>query len=116
MDFIFRRPRFPVILDTGETLIHANSKAQLASKVAKIKFTDNENKDIIDAQADGFSLYPDKMFVAPAITSPRWTKLQIIELYNSKRQAGAPELRTTSLGNRSLAGIVNEVVELLSRK
>lgn len=116
MDFIFRLPRFPVILDTGEALIHANSKSQLVSKVAKIKFADNGKKDIIDAQADCFSLYPEKMFVAPAITNRRWTKLQVIELYNTKKTAGASELRTTSLGNRSLESIVSEVVELLSRK
>ena len=116
MDFIFRLPRFPVILDTGEALIHANSRSQLASKVAKIAFVDNGKKDIIDAKADGFCLYPEKMFVAPAITSRRWTKLQIIELYNAKRQAGAPEIRTTSLGSRSLESIVGEAVKLLSGK
>ena len=116
MDFIFRLPRFPVILDAGETLIHASSRSQLVSRVAKIKFSDNGKKDIIDAQADGFFLYPEKMFVAPAITSRRWTKLQIIELYNTKRNSGAPELRTSSLGSRSLESIVGEVVELLSRK
>ena len=116
MDFLFRLPRFPVILDTGEALIHANSKSQLVSKVGRIKFADNEKKDIIDAKADGFSLYPEKMFVAPALTNRRWTKLQIIELYNAKKMAAAPELRTTSLGSRSLERIVAEVVDLLSRK
>ena len=116
MDFIFRLPRFPVILDVGETLIHASSKAQLVSKVAKIRLSDNGKKDIIDAKADGFILYPEKMFVAPAITSRRWTKLQIIELYNTKKSACAPELRTTSLGSRSPESIVGEVIELLSRK
>jgi len=116
MDFIFRLPRFPVILDTGDVLIHANSKSQLVSKVAKIKFTDNGTKDIIDAQAVGFTLYPEKMFVAPAIVNRRWTKLQIIELYNAKKKAGAPELRITSLGSRSLESIVGEAVKLLSGK
>ena len=116
MEFLFRLPRFPVILDTGEALIHANSKSQLVSKVAKIKFADHGKKDIIDAQADGFSLYPEKMFVAPATMSRRWTKLQIIELYNTKKMPRASEIRTTSLGSRSLESIVSEVVELLSRK
>jgi len=92
MDFIFRLPKFPVILDTGDALIHANSKSQLVSKIARIKFADNGKRDIIDAQANGFSLYLEKMFIAPAITRRRWTKLQVIELYNSKKMAGAPEL------------------------
>jgi hypothetical protein len=116
MIFVLRLPRFPVILDTGEALIPANSKSQLVSRVARIKFTDKGKKDIIDAQADAFSLYPEKMLVAPAITSRRWTKLRIIELYNAKREPGMPEIRQTSLGSRSLESIVREAVELLSRK
>ena len=116
MDFIFRLPKFPVILDTGEFLIHASNRSQLESKVSKLTFPDNQKRDIIDAKAGAFSLYPEKMFIAPSITARRWTKIRIIELYNAKKRPGAPELRSTSLGSRSLEQIVGEAVELLSRK
>ena len=116
MDFILRLPKFPVILDTGEFLLHASNRAQLESKLSKITFPDGQKLDLIDAKADAFSLYPEKMFVAPTITARRWTKIRIIELYNAKRRPGTPELRSTSLGNRSLEQIVGEAVELLSRK
>jgi hypothetical protein len=55
------------------------------------------------------------MLVAPNISARRWTKMHIIELYNSKRKPGTPELRSTSLGSRSLEQVVSEAVELLSR-
>jgi hypothetical protein len=115
MDFLFRLPKFPVVLDTGELLIHAKTRAQLETKLAKIAFAGEEKRDIIDSKAEGFALYPKPMLVTPSISIRRWTKLQIIDLYNSKRKPGAPELRSTSLGNRSLEKIVSEVVELLSR-
>ena len=115
MDFLLRQPKFPVLLDTGELLIHAMSKAQLESKIAKVKFADDARKDIIDSKADGFCFYPKTMHILPSIAIRRWTKLQIIDMYNTKKKPGAPELRSTSLGNRSLERVVSEVVELLSR-
>jgi hypothetical protein len=102
MNYVFRLPKFPVILDAGSELIHAKTKGELSKRVSKIVFADEDARQIIDATADGFSLYPKTMIVAPSIAKRRWTKSQIIELYNSKRRPGAPELLATSLGNRSL--------------
>jgi|SRR5438105_1524051 len=102
MDYLFRLPKFPVILDTGASLIHAKSRAQLEAKLAKITFADEAERDIIDSKAEGFAFYPKTMLVTPAISMRRWTKLQIIDLYNSKKKRGTPELRANSLGNRSL--------------
>jgi hypothetical protein len=115
MDYLFRFPRFPVVIDTGESLIHAKSRAHLETKLAKITFADEAKLDIIDSNAEGFALYPKTMLVTPIIGIRRWTKVQIIDLYNSKKKPGAPQLRSTSLGSRSLERIVSEVVELLSQ-
>jgi len=114
MNYIFRLPKFPVLLDAGDSLVFARSRAQLDTRVSKLVFADNSQRDIIDARAEGFALYPEKMLVAPNISVRRWTKMQIIELYNAKRKPGSPELRSTSIGNRSLEQIVSEAVELLS--
>ena len=71
---------------------------------------------MIDSTAEGFALYPKPQFVAPSSGARRWTKQQIIDLYNLRREPSAPEMTTTSLGNRSLQSIVSEVVALLSRR
>ena len=115
MDYLFRLPKFPVLLDAGEVLICAKSRAQLESRVSKFVFVDNAKRDIIDSKAEGFALYPEKMFISPSISLRRWTKMQIINLYNTKRKPGYPELRTASIGSRSLESIVGEAVELLAR-
>jgi hypothetical protein len=115
VDYLLRLPKFPVLLDAGDSLVLARSRAQLESKVSKLVFSDNAKRDIIDSHAEGFSLYPEKMFVAPNISARRWTKMRIIELYNSKRKPDSPELRSTSLGSRSLEQVVSEAVELLSK-
>lgn len=113
MAFVFRAPTFPVVCDTGSRLLVARSKAQLASGLAKVGVADAERREMVDATGEGFCLYTVSSIIAPSMTRPRWTKLQVITLYNLKRPAGAPELRTTSLGNRTLAQVIGEVVERL---
>ncbi|MES2946640.1 MAG: hypothetical protein V4772_27555 [Pseudomonadota bacterium] len=115
MNFLFRPPKFPVLLDTGERLLYANNQGQLKSKIAKIGFTDDATKNIIDSQVQIFWLKPVSMVVSPGFINRQWTKLQIIELYNARRQQGEPELRSTSLGNRRLDQVFSEVFEQVSR-
>ncbi len=114
MQYAFRSPKFPLLFDTGSTLLFARSKSQLASRLAKLELAPKERREIIDATGEGFCIYPESMIVAPRIAMRRWTKLMIIDLFNSRRPAGAPEMRTTSLGNRSVAQVVTEAVELLA--
>ena len=116
MNYVFRLPKFPVLLDAGTHLVHARSKAQLEARVSRLALSGEERRDIIDSKAEGFALYPQSMVVAPHIGIRRWTKANIIELYNSRRMPSLPELAKTSLGNRSLEQIVQEVVQLLSQR
>lgn len=114
MNYIFRAPKFPLLLDTGSELVHAKTRSQFEKRVASLDLRDKEKLTIIDRTAQGFSLYPEKMIVAPDIRIRRWTKAGVIDLYNQRRMPGAPELGKRSLGNRSLEKVVSEVVELLA--
>jgi hypothetical protein len=107
-------PKFPVLLDTGERLFSAMSKAQLEAKVSQLAFSGKEKRDIIDLNAEGFAFYPESEVVAPVFRIRRWTKGEIIDLYNGRRQSGQPELGKASLGNRSLERVIKEVVQLLT--
>lgn len=71
-------------------------------------------RNVIDATAEAFSLYPEHMAFSPLTSKKRWTKLAIIELYNSSKEPGRPEYPTTSLGNKSLKKVVADIVELLT--
>lgn len=115
MDYILRLPVFPVIFDSGDSLVLARSRTQLDAKLVKLMDSDNAKPDIIDAHADAFFFYREKLWVMPYIGGRRWTKMQIIQLYNCRRKPDMPELRSTSLGSRSLEKVVSEAVELLAR-
>jgi hypothetical protein len=116
MKYLFRLPKFPVLLDAGAQLVHARSKAQFEARISQLGFTGEESRNIIDSKAEGFALYPKSMIVAPHIGMRRWTKANIIDLYNNRRSPGQPELAKTSLGNRSLEQVVKEVGQLLAQR
>ncbi len=113
MNYIFRIPRFPVVLDSGEKLFPANSKAQLENRIEKLAIKDDRKRDIIDANGEGFAYYPKIQAVTPNIGIRKWKKLQIIDLYDSRRPPESPVMKRTSLGSRTLEDIVYEAVELL---
>jgi hypothetical protein len=116
MNYLFRLPKFPVLVDLGDQLICANNRAQFEKKIAQFNLGGEDARRIIDSTAEGFALYPKSQVVAPSIGVRRWTKQQIIDLYNQRRGPGTPEMVSTSLANRSLQRIVSEAVALLSRR
>ncbi|MEW6668364.1 MAG: hypothetical protein AB1512_24390 [Thermodesulfobacteriota bacterium] len=116
MQFLFRKPRFPIIIDTGKGLAGVRSWAECERLFDMTAFSDNEPKPVIDVTAEGFALNPDMMVISPLTGKKQWTKGEIIELYNrcvKKPEARAYELR--SLGNKRVEVVVSEIVDLLRR-
>ena len=115
MNYIFRMPKFPVLVDVGDQLIWAKSRVQLERKLSRLSFEGEEGRRVIDATAEGFTFYPKMPAIAPSMAIRRWKKQQIIDLYNARRVPGAPELSSASLGSRTLQRILLDTVELLAR-
>lgn len=114
MNFLFRKPKLPIIIDTGTELIGAKSWLTCERQLATVTFADLAPRDVIDATAAAFSLYPEHMAISPLTLRRRWTKMAIIELYNRSKGPGRPDYPTTSLGNKSLEKVVKDIVELLA--
>lgn len=70
---------------------------------------------VIDATAEGFGFLPKMMVIAPSITIRKWTKAEIVALFNSRRDPGSAAYPVTSLGNRSIERVVSEIVQLLDQ-
>jgi len=113
VNYIFRLPRFPVVFDSGDKLFAAKSKAQLERWIEKLAIQDDRRRDIIDATGEGFAYYPRIQAITPSIGIRKWKKLQIIDLYDSRRPPESPVMRRTSIGSRTLEDIVYEAVKLL---
>jgi len=113
MNFLFRKPRFPIIINTGNGLLAAKSWAMCEKRLATVTFADMSPRDVVDITAEAFALYPEHMVFSPLTFKKRWTKGAIIDLYNSQRGPGRPAYQTTSLGNKSLEKVVNDIVDSL---
>lgn len=113
MNFLFRKPLFPIIIDTGHGLLAAKSWAVCEKRLTTVTFPDMAPRDVIDITAEAFSLYPEHMVFSPLTFKKRWTKGAIIDLYNSQKEPGRPEYSAKSLGNKSLEKVVNDIVDLL---
>jgi hypothetical protein len=111
-----RKPRFPVIIDTGFELVGANTGAECSKRLARARIANgDQSRAVIDVTAEGFGFYPEMMVITPMTIKKRWKKTEIIELYNSRRKPGAPEYPSTSLGNKPVERVVSEIVYLLKQ-
>lgn len=115
IQFLFRRPKFPVICDAQGVLVGAGTPKQLSEQLASIELTAGEQIPFIDATAEGWVLDVDHMIVSPLTFKKSWTKKEVIELFNGSktaRQAGL-EYPTTSLSSKRFDRIVREIVKLI---
>lgn len=103
MNFLFRKPHLPVIIDTGTGLVGAKSWSACEKHLENVTFADIAPRPVIDSTAEAFSLYPEQMVFSPLTFKKRWTEAEIIGLYNDRKGPGRPEYQRTSLGNKSLA-------------
>jgi hypothetical protein len=113
LNFLFRKPRLPIIIDTGTGLIGATSWPECKRKLTSIVPGHRVSFDVIDLTAEGFAFYPERMAFSPLILKKRWTKAAIIALYNNAREPGRPAYPATSLSNKSLGEVVKAIVDLL---
>jgi hypothetical protein len=109
-----RRPRFPIIIDTGRGLVGAVSGTDCAKRIARLgPFDDDSAMPVIDSTAEGFGFYPKMMLITPLAVKKRWNKAEVIALYNARKKPDAPEYEPRSLSNRGFGRVVSEVVQLL---
>jgi hypothetical protein len=115
IQFLFRRPRFPVICDAQGVLIGAGTHKQLSNQLALIDFAPGEQIPLIDSTSEGWVLDVDHMIVSPLTFKKSWTKKEVIEVFNrskTARQAGL-EYPERSLSSKRFERIIGEIVKLI---
>ncbi|OAI15630.1 hypothetical protein A1359_09485 [Methylomonas lenta] len=115
-NIIMRKPKYPVIVLSAECLYSAFNIKQLAKSC--ISSTPIEGKSIIqviDSTGDEFWYSPEQYVLSPGFAFKKWTKMQLIEMFNSSSNAKsqAQEYSTKSLSSKRLGKIVSDIYELL---
>ena len=115
IQFLFRRPRFPVICDAQGVFIGAKTPRQLSEQLASIEVTPGEQIPLIDASAEGWELDTDHMIVSPFTFKKSWTKKEVIEMFNKSKTASQAGLEypARSLSSKKFDRIIGEIVKLI---
>ena len=79
----FRSPVFPLICDVEGVLVGASSSEELEQELAGLDLPTAAQLPVIDASAEGWVLGTDHLVISPLTLKKRWTKKEVVTLYNS---------------------------------
>lgn len=111
MKFFFRKPVFPILVDTGTELIVLR-RAGEGDRLARLVEPDAKTLNVIDSRVEGFAYHPKHDTISPLTLKKDWKKSEIIALYNARKPAGAPPY-APKLASRKLVQVFADVVGLV---
>jgi hypothetical protein len=117
VQFLFRKPKYPVIVDIDGDVICGRSAIVLAKRLSKLINLQEKSYDAIDSTGEGWSFYSDKWVLSPLCIKKRWTKLEIIRLYNNRKNKTSDHITyfEKSLSSKRLDMVFNDIFELLNK-
>jgi len=115
MKCLFRVPTFPLICDVSGVLIAAETPEQFDDAISTLSLPAGEELPVIDGSAEGWVFHVDYMVMSPMTIKKRWTKKEIIALYNNSDAAkrSGVEYSTKSLSAKRIDRIIAEVAALV---
>ncbi len=111
---LFRLPEYPVIIITEEGLYSAYNIKQLGSLcVISEPINDSFDVIVIDSSGAEFKYFAEQTTLMPGILNKRWTKKQIIELYNTSAEETNIKYPMKSISSKKFSRIIGEICDLL---
>lgn len=114
--YMFRKPKFPIICNIDGFLVTAGSNPLFQRRMKKQNLKSKQYR-AIDATGECWELYADQMFMTPSLLKRRWSKKEIIQMYNESKNS--QEIKTKysekSLSNKRFEKIYSDIVELLEQ-
>lgn len=106
---------FPIICDIEGELVGAESTDELVEQLDGLKLLPNKQFPVIDAIGEGWVFYTDVMTISPIVFKKRWTKKEIINMFNGSDTARSlgRQYSTKSLSSKRLELIVRQIVEII---
>ena len=108
-----------MIADIGGHFIGAKTPKSLVTRLSVVHLDPDEFYPMVDATGEGWSLYVGGMAISPLARKKRWTKLDIIRLFNQRKNpelAGGKTYSEKSLSAKRFDRIFSDLVKLASEK
>ena len=118
--YLFRVPVFPVITSIDGHVIGAVTPDDLGVELSKAQFVQEEIYDAVDSTGEGWSLLVKEsiVFLSPLNMRKRWTKREIIKLFNERENTELAEgiqYSEKSLSAKRRDKIISDIAELLTQ-
>ena len=113
---LLRSPKYPVIVIADDGLYSAYDIEQLGALcVISEPFDDDVELKIVDSSGAEFIYFSEHTALMPGIPNKKWTKKQLLELYNSSVNAEETNIQylPKSISSKKLSRIIGEICELL---
>jgi len=109
----FRRPILPAVGFADDRLFSALDLETLASILVRLGPSAGEDiVRVVDSTGEEFGYSCERRVLSPGFMGKRWTKRQIIDLYNS-RTGSDRRYSARSLSNKRLSEILAEISDLI---
>jgi hypothetical protein len=106
---------FPMVTNIEGYFIGAKTPRELSIKLRKIQLDRDKSYDLVDFTGEGWSLYVPKMVISPLTSKKRWTKREIIKLFNERQNielAEGKKYSEKSLSAKRLDKVISDLVEI----
>ena len=113
---LLRSPEYPAIVISEDGLSSAYNIKQLGTLCVLSETLDEDDKiKVVDSSGCEFIYFQEHKAIIPSILNKKWTKKQIIELFNNSTNANENKIKypLKSLSNKKLSQIIDEICELL---
>jgi hypothetical protein len=115
LNYIFRKPKFPIICDFDGILIAAKSERTFTKQLGTLNFDNDKSYNVISITGEGWMFLPKHMAISPLTAKKKWSKKEIISLYNNRKNPICIESQYSekSISAKRYDKIFNDIVVLL---
>ena len=115
---LFRSPKYPVIVIAEDDIWPAYNIKELGTVCYISEPTENSDTiKVIDSSGEEFWYLPEQVALTPGFMQRKWTKKNIIELYNQSETAKETNVQYSlnSLSSKRLSTVVADICNLLNQ-
>lgn len=115
IDYLFRKPKFPVICCIDDLLIMAKSDVEFQHRVDKVGLTPDTCYSMVDSTGASWEFYTSQMYITPTMRR-KWPKKRIIQAYNDSQNCqSADPYSEKSLSSKRFDIVSSDIVELIEQ-
>ncbi len=113
--YLFRRPVYPLLVDVDGHLVAAVSESLLAQRLPGLELREDASYDVIDSSGEAWAFNAEHKVLSPLTLKKKWTKLEVIRLYNERKnnKKGEQPYPERSLSSKRFDRILADIVQLL---